>query len=277
MSKRKHGRSLLGLLVVAALGVMAFAASAQALTPKYLIAKVAVPEALKATVTGALEAGTVGTLLIPALNSEINCTAFKVQEGLIDTGTDAKGKLLYENCTVAAISPLEALPCHIVVNHEIGEKADKRLHITATALILPAELTDNVTPALLAENIEAKVLMEEGTGCPLPKTTLIKGELCLKIAAGTNDTAAPLIFSEKTEKVDTQAECKPRTALNGGTEIDVSKLTKAEIEAREKAVPPTLFLDELLFGTQKAFVDGKAILSLTGEKHIGKTLGVSLQ
>jgi hypothetical protein len=264
MSKRKYGRSLLGLLVVAALGVMAFASSAQALTPGFLIAKKAVPSALKATVTGEQDEKTVGTLLIPALKLEVNCTKFTVQEGVIETGTDAKGKLLYEGCTILTSTKEEAAGCEVVT----ADAGSELKHITATALILPAELKDG-SPAILAEKIEAKVLTKQENGCVLPTTTVIKGEACFKITAATNDTTAPLIESNQT----IQGECRPREALEGK---ELVGLTKAEIEAREALKPPTAFLDKLLFGTQEAFIDGKATLSLTGV-HNGLTLGVSLQ
>ena len=249
MSKRKHGRKLLGLLVVAALGIMAFASAAQALTPGYLIAgkkiELKAGEFLKGTVEGTQEG--VGTLLIPKLNLEVNCTGFKVLEGVIENNVDAKGKLLYEGCTILVSSTKEeASGCEVVTN----DAGSALKHITASALILPTELNSGAF-AVLAEKIEAVVLTKKENGCVLPTTTVVKGEACFKIAAG-NDTTEPLVESNAT----IQTECVEKTALEGTT---VGKG----------------FKDSLLFGTQEAFIDGKAKLFLTGV-HKGLTLGVSL-
>jgi hypothetical protein len=231
---------------------MAFASSAQALNPMYLINKKLVPSGLNAQVTGTLEPETIARLLIPALNTEINCTGFTVQEGVILDEEVAHGKLLYEGCTVLVESTkAEAFGCEVVVNHA----GDNKHHITATFLMLPAELK-NGDPALLAEKIVANVLTKEGTGCVLPKTTLIKGEVCLKIALGTNDTVEPLILSDNT----IQGECRERTTL----------------ESLLGEVASGGFKDKLLFGINEAFVDFKATLKLAG-LHNGLTLGVSLQ
>ena len=246
MSKRKHGRSLLGLLVVAALGVMAFASAAQALTPGYLIGKKAVAAGLNAKVGGEIEG--VGLLEIPALNAEVNCTSFEVLEGVISTGTDAKGELLYKGCTVLVLSTgEEAAGCEVVT----ADAGSVQKHVTASALILPTELA-NGTMAILAESIAATILTKPEQGCLLPTTTKLKGEVCFKIAAG-NDTTEPLVESSLT----IQTECLERTALEGAT------IGKG-------------FKDKLLFGAQEAFIKGSAKLFLTGE-HKNLTLGVSLQ
>jgi hypothetical protein len=243
MTHRKNGLGLLGLLAVVALGVMAFASSAQALTPKYLVGKKAVVGTLNATVEGK-QVGR-GTLLVSALNTEFNCEKFSVASGLLVTGTDATGQLLYEECTVLELlPPLEELPCHIYVS-----AVDKRLHITATGLILPAELT-NGEPAVLVEKINAKILME-GAECPLPLENIVKGELCLKI--DNNDTVEPTVLSS----VAIQAECKERPTLEALTEGAGVK-------------------DKLLYGAQTGFVDGTAKVFLGGV-HKGLTVGVSLQ
>ena len=85
MSDRKRGKGLLGLLVVAVLGVMAFTASAQALTPKFNVNGVA--PAANTNVSGTQE-GT-GTLLVPNLNLSLTCTEFEVLEGVILAGEES--------------------------------------------------------------------------------------------------------------------------------------------------------------------------------------------
>jgi hypothetical protein len=248
----KHrGKYGVGLLVAAALGVLAFAASAQAtaLLSGFFINGASA--GLKAS-AAAKQLGR-GTLLIPALKTEINCEKFTITNAFVNSAADGEGTLLYEDCTVLVnegVKLEEAFGCEIVTNHLLGVQAH---HITAKALLLPAELTDN-TPAILAEKIEATVLVHEELGCLLPKTTTIKGVLCLKIDG--NHTVEPELLASQA----LQGECKPRPVLESTHE-------SSGAEAQVK--------DKLLFGINEAFVVGKADVSLTGP-HNGLTLGVLL-
>ena len=70
MTRRKQGLGLTSLLVVAALGVMAFASSAQAVTPLFNLNG----STSDFNVTGTQE-GT-GTLLVPTSNLSLQCTGF---------------------------------------------------------------------------------------------------------------------------------------------------------------------------------------------------------
>jgi hypothetical protein len=249
---------LLAVLIVAALGVLAFASSAQAITElasSFFIGGAQVG-ALKASVT-AKQLG-VGTLSIPALNTEINCNKFSITSSFINSTTDGDASFLYEECTVLTISTKAEQPCHIVVNHT----TDKRLHITATALLLPAELTDG-TPAVLFEKIVATVLTEEGTECTLPKTTKIPGEACFRVLK--NHTAEPELETNQT----IQKSCNPRLTLEG-IEFSGTLAEREKLEAEGKGV-----LDKILFGINEAFITAKADIRLTGA-HEGKTLGVLL-
>ena len=249
MRKRKQGLSLLGILVVVALGVMAFASSAQALVPKFFVGGTLAATGLNAPVEGK-QIGT-GTLLVKALNLEINCTGFKVTSGLLTSATHAEGSLLYEGCTALEMpaptgSLAEISTCELIVT-----EADKRHHVTAKGLILPAELT-NGSPAVLVEKIEALVLFLKGVGCALPLENKVKGELCLKIV--NNETVKPTV--EASEAI--QAECKERPTLESLSEGAGVK-------------------DLLLYGAQTSFVDGKAEVFLGGgATHLGKTIGVLL-
>ena len=258
MRYRSRGARLLGLLAVAGLGAMALAASAQAVTPGFLIGGAPVG-ALTATV-GAAQEGT-GTLLVPGLNFKISCTAFTVDEGKINSNTDAKFFLLYTGCTTLSISTGAEIACEVVEP------------VRAEFLTLPAEIA-NGEPALLAEKIKALLNFTKvgdlSKECILPFDNIVKGELCLKIKAGTNDTVEPLLLASDT----IQTECKARTTLEGlpGTEITGAK---AEIEKLEKEVSPKAFLDEVRFGSQIVTLDSAATLKLTGA-HLGKTFGVSL-
>jgi len=246
-NQKRHG-VLLGLLVVAVFGVLAFATSAQAAIPQFVYKNglgTEISVLLASIVANQLGRG---TLSIPALNAEINCEKFSIVSGEINTATDASGELLYEECTALEESaPLgELTGCLIVVNHT----GDNRHHITAKALILPAELTDG-SYAVLAEKIEATVLTIEGEGCLLPKTTKIKGELCLKV--DNNESVEPELLAS----TEIQGLCKERTSLEALSEGGGVK-------------------DKLLFGAQEAFVTGKADVHLTGE-HNGYSLGVLLK
>ena len=233
---------LLSLLTAGLLGALAFAAGAQATTPEFLINKKAVG-ALKASVS-AQQIGR-GTLSIPSLQLEINCEKFTIVSGSISSGTDGEAELLYEECTVLATKPLEeAAGCEIIVNHT----GDNRHHITAKALLLPAELTDGA-PAMLAEKFEVKVLTATEKGCLLPKTTTIKGEFCLKV--DQNNTTEPELFASQA----IQGMCKERPSLESSSEGAGVK-------------------DKLLFGLNEGFVESKAKVSLTGA-HKGLTLGVN--
>lgn len=240
MSYRGNGRGLLGLLVVAVLGVMAFAGSAQALTPQFTING---KSALHAVFT-AVQEGT-GSILIPNANLEINCPEFEVIEGLILSPTDADIKLLHKGCRAFSITPLEELKaCHL---SDVAGGKPELLHITSNSLLLPVEFADGKYGILL-EKIVAIVSFLSGLGCPLPLKNVIKGEICLKITSG-NDTTEPLIQSNQA----IQGEC-PAIKLEG-----FGSVAK----------------DKMLFGVNEAFIDRSAVLKLTGE-HAGLTLGVLL-
>jgi hypothetical protein len=162
LSKVKY---LAGVLAVAVLGVLAFATSAQAifLQSGFFIGG-AQAGVLLATL-GAKMTSAGGTLLIPALKSEINCTKFSIVSAAIESTTLAEGKLLFEECTVLVNDAKleEAFGCEIVVNHS----GDNKHHITTTGKFLPAELTDG-TPAVLLEGASS-VLIAAEKGCVLPK------------------------------------------------------------------------------------------------------------
>jgi hypothetical protein len=192
MTHRKHGARLLGLLVVAALGVMAFAASAQAVAPGFLINKKPVG-ALLATAEGKLES--VGTMKVPILKFELNCTAMTTDEGHISSNTHGKAILLYTGCTALDLSALPTITefdCHVTEP------------IKAEALLLPTE-TDSGEPAILAEGIKALVVLHlKGTPllkekiCVLPLDNTVTGTACFEVTLGSNDTVLPLVIPNAT-------------------------------------------------------------------------------
>jgi hypothetical protein len=240
MKHRKHGARLLGLLAVAALGVMTFAASAQAVNPGFLIAG---KSALAATGTIVKDTGSLNTMLVSGLNFQLTCTTFTTDEAQINTTTDAIVILLYTGCTVLNFKT-KTEECHVAEP------------IKAEALILPAETTDG-KPALLAEKVKALIqLIKTGTlaapkPCILPEDGTVTGEVCFKITDATNNTVEPLI--------ETSTACKNRAALEG-----------LNNEVTTGGVP-----DLLKYVGQDIVLDGTALLKLTGA-HQGLTLGVSL-
>jgi hypothetical protein len=250
MTLGKHWPWLLGPTAAAALLVAAFATVAQAtLIPQFLINKKAL--SFLQPSFSPIQLGR-GTLLIPSLDTEINCEKFTVYEGKINSGTDADTKLLYEECTTLEMpEPIgkskELSECEIIVSEA---SKDFRHHITASALLLPTELTSG-EPAILAEKINALILFLKGKECILPLEKTVKGELCLAI--DNNDTVEPTVLANQ---VIQEKECKERPAL----------------EATGEGAG---FKDKLTYVGAPAFPDATARAFLTGE-HKGLTLGTSL-
>lgn len=239
MKHRTHGARLLGLVVAAALGAMAFAASAQAVNPGFLIAKKA---ALAATFSGEIVSGTISTMLVPGLNFQLSCTGATADEGVINTSTDAKATFLYTGCTTLDLTTKAEIECEVVEP------------IKSEALILPAELTDG-SPAVLFEKLKALIrLTKKGDltkPCILPEDNTATGEICYKIIPATNDMTVVL--------VEASATCKNRSTLEGLN----NEVTSGGVPDLEK------------YGGQDALFDNQFKLALTGA-HKGLTLGVSL-
>jgi hypothetical protein len=251
MNYRKHGARLLGLLAVAALGVMAFAASAQAVAPGFLLNKKPLAVGLLVT-AGVTQENKFGTMLVPGLNFELNCETLTVDNAEITGPTHGQATLLYTKCSTLSITKLpEEIHCHVTEP------------ITATALLLPAELVKPVLngPAVLAEQIKALVklhLPEASLGvtpCVLPLDNTVTGEVCFEIKNTaptiTNDTVAPLLYTDAT------VECRVKTELEKGTEGSGT------------------IKDVLKYGAQTVTLDGAAVITALGP-HTGALLGVSL-
>lgn len=238
MSHGKRGGGLLGLLLVAILGAMGFAGSAEGATFNVGGAT------SEFEVTGIQEGA--ATLLVPSSNLSLRCESFfDVFEGLVLTGgTVAHTKLLYRKCAAFEHkSPSAELPCH--VSDVAGGKPDA-LHVTVSALALPVAISFGIY-GVLFEKISAQINFLSGTGCPLPLKNVVKGEVCFKITSG-NDSLSPLIQSNEA----IQKEC-PEVKLEGE-----GQFTR----------------DALLFGSNLAFVVGAASLSGKGGVATGKTIGV---
>ena len=247
MRYQMKGRGLLGLVAVTALGVMAFAASAQAVTPLFNVNGLT---NLEATISGA-QVGT-GTLLVPSSNLSLQCAEIEVKEGVLLTGGQVgHAKILYKGSKVFEHkSPFAELPCQV---SDVAGGKPELLHVTTSFLILPVEIAGiGVSFGLLYEKASATVNFLSGTGCPLPLKNVVKGDVCSKIVAANDATRVVTRFSRPI-----QDECPPRV-----------------LEALGDPAGPKV-KDKLLFGANEAFIESLVELFGTGA-HAEKTLGVLL-
>src|SRR5262245_22745193 len=103
-----YGLKALGLSLFAAIGLLAIGAAGASATTgelKILNAAETTLTELHATLSG--EVDLLSVLHVPAINLEMDCTGFEVQEGLY-LATDNVGhvKLLYSGCLIYQLSPL---------------------------------------------------------------------------------------------------------------------------------------------------------------------------
>lgn len=247
MSYRSSARGLLGTVVIAVLGLMALAGSAQAVTPLFNVGK---STALHASFGAVQEEPS--TFLVPALNIEIKCPGMELQEGLLLAGGQiAHIRLLYTECKVFEFAlPLAEIPaCH--VSDVAGGRADL-LHITFSALVLPVEFASG-DYGMLVEKIAAQINFLPEMGCPLPLKNILKGEICGLIEPEKNDTTKPLVlFSQAI-----QGTCPEKVLEALGDPVGVK------------------VKDKLLFGVNEAFLDSRLEMFLVGA-HAGMTFGVLL-
>ena len=254
----KHVLRVLGLSLMAALGLMAVAASgAQAanLTPaEWKHGKILIlGKVLHASVTGKSEEPP-GKLLVPALGIEITCASFDVNSGLVNfTAEEGHGEatVLFLGCKVFPIEKVlpfnltssEPLPC-LPLDSMNGE--DGSIHAKALVLVVLHEndaKTEKKTYLIFEDpNLVppiSRIVISPGTGCPIPLKPEVKGQVPFLIETGD---------------------------LQNGPAV-LEPLIKAD----GHALPP-LFGAKLLYGTNEAFIDGSAKLKLTGA-HLGCTWG----
>jgi hypothetical protein len=244
---RKHPIKVLCLLLLAALGLMVFAASAAQASGQVKI-------------LGLLNTGDVGgepdslyiTLLVPALHFEIACDGFTVEEGSITsagTGTGL-GKILYERCLV--FESLEVgkgelilgkeLPCQVL---DAVTGAPGHIKASVNFLVILHGPVGEKDSYLLAtpdnkEGIFATIKFSGGTGCPLPLVTKVTGSTVAQVLAGD---------------------------LNLGPEV-INVLIESS-KALSKLFPSHV----LKYGANTAYVDGSAWLRLLGV-HLNCEWGV---
>jgi hypothetical protein len=182
---RKHGLKVLGLSLMAMLGLMAFAAvgaQAQELPGAsslglYLIN---LGNALLATATGA-QVG-VGKLLVEGRGIEIGCDTAHVVEGKIDSATDALAKLEFLKCKTYEFGTLALIESCVIKGGTVANGGT----VLAKALLLP--ILHGGVNYVLAEPQEgtnfATVSYEPGIGCVLPLNNPVSGSVSAQVHEG---------------------------------------------------------------------------------------------
>jgi hypothetical protein len=179
MRNSKHGLKAFVLAIMAALGMMAFAAGgAQAQNPEPLASPatnsagtylINLGAALLANIDGT---GGLGSLLVPGRNLKIECHEAHLEEAKIHSSTDALGKVTFLGCVSLDLTTGAALPCET--------KVLKTISATALALpILHGPESNRESFVLFepqGENFTV-VTYKEGTECPLPLNNPVKGSI----------------------------------------------------------------------------------------------------
>jgi hypothetical protein len=182
MSLRKHGLKVLGLSIMAALGLMAFGASAAQATDSGLWLENEAAIASLLTATGTVDV--LGRLEVPKLNVEIDCTGFEVKQGdLLGSGTGespgvAHVELLYTGCTGNSITSLTELKnCKLYENTLEREMKTNAGNLLAAGLALVFLHTDGVPYIRIhgvpGTDILSTILSENCIG--IPNGTKVKG------------------------------------------------------------------------------------------------------
>lgn len=237
MSIRKNGITILGLCLVAALGMLALAASAAQAEGEFKIEGKTLTE-LKITeesLEGKAAAGEAGLykLLIGALNLTILCTAVELRGAArILPGGVIHAITLYLNCTAR--------------EDKAGEAEIKSCTVTDTeAEAMPGMFSITLLGNVVTLGASRFLIVKPSVGTTLA-TIVLKGESC----------ALP----EKTELKGTYA-----AAI--GTEAKELSLTSVGAKLEEELKVG------LTFGKNKATVSGTTLEELTGS-HKGQKWGV---
>lgn len=197
MRHNKSGPRLLGVLFLAALGMMAFGAvvikaalPGESTAGKFELAEPVISNAeLLATPEGTAE------LSVAALNIKIRCTSSHT-EGNFPTEQEALVTVKFTGCKVFSISSGEELPCHIL------NGAEKDV-IVSTAKLLPilhgGELFVLVEPDSPATAFTT-VKYESGFGCTIPLKQEVKGSVTAQ-APSVAEVKPLITFSEAIQKL----------------------------------------------------------------------------
>jgi hypothetical protein len=248
----KHMLRTLGLSLIAALGLVAFSAANALAAPEpgQVLVEGSTTLANERTV-GAKQEGE-GTLLVPGLNIEIVCqklaagTNTKVISGSAGT---ALAEILYQECVVWSTegSPQKLIEilksCQILASGVtktvgditatgVGKVLLKEKGSTETYLLAEGETVGGVVQPF------ATVEFTKGIGCPLATPVKITGTAAFKVGAGNLNTSPEVV--------------EPLVESSGAIQKALGGVLK--------------------YGINEAFIDGSALLKLTGS-HEGLKWG----
>jgi len=187
MTHKRHGIKILGLAVLAALGLMAF--SAAAAQGSFLILGITLEQLGLEEETFEGEVDTPFSFLVESKNYEVNCPEVDVTGTLLLTDADAK--FTFRKCAVFSIEPLEEIKgCHVSL------PAGGQLIFFLNTLILTVlhktkeeNGQEQLLTFLLAEQLPGSgtlgiVHLKTEAGCPLPESLNIKGTIAMTINQG---------------------------------------------------------------------------------------------
>lgn len=249
MNLRKHGLRVLGLSLLAALGLVVLTASAAHAKQGLFLINDSLANLL-ATFTGGLIGGT-GSLLVPSLDVGILCTGLTVLAGSeIINAHEGLANLRLDGCAYYIISALPAKVkpgANCTIYNELADKTKHVGQILVSYKLLPILVK-------LAGGAEHKLL--------------ILAEPDLKLPSGKVVNA--LITSEKCN-VPSSVEATGSTVLQL-LAADAAKQELIEAPEALRLLTPGVEKDQLFYGTNEAFIDGEAFLELTGS-HSTQTWG----
>ncbi len=238
--RSKIGRRPLSAAIVAALGLMVFAAYALAEnlsnggTAGNFKVEGSLALSVGVTFTGEQEGA--GKLKVPGRNLTILCQKGDVQEGKVLKENEALGKVLFLECTANNLADTEPLPC---TTHSTGQENGK---ILATAIILP-KLHETELYLLFEPDGPAGTFFTTiellGAECPLPIKNNISGSVVALVDNGNEALTHLITFSEAIQKLFQVGEAG----------------------------------DHLKFGTFESYIEASANVTLNGT-HVNKKWSV---
>ena len=172
MSQKRKGLSILGVCLLAALGIMAFSASAAQAAGEWLInGKTLVEKGiLSETVTGEKDPLAEPELLVPGIGIAIFCNEFTIVNGKIERLGKSKAALTFSECEV-----LEAPDCEVTV---APATAKDQVELMGT------EVFDIFSPEVAGGNFTTITI--EGEFCPFEFINEpVRGSLAVRVPAAT--------------------------------------------------------------------------------------------
>lgn len=217
MSRTMRSFKVLGVSIMAALGLMAFTATAAHAETELKVAG----KLLEAneTFTG-VNQGTY-LLIIPSRNLILHC-AKRLFEGYVYLVIQREWDVeyLYENCTALRISPVASIPACDVAEYTVKAKASAFLHNGKTYVLYEPE--------------EGNLLgtIEFGELCALAETSELTGswvEECVEVSCETEAVSHKMaVASAKLFTSDTLIFGESSATLEGSAEVQLSGKNKGQ-------------------------------------------------